>query len=413
LNFLWEKTVGGKMREKQITRRRFLKDFTLTCTYGSFGVQALAARQVWGKPTKGVGSKESATMEYRTLGKTDLKVSALSFGVMRLSEPSVLFQALDMGINYFDTAHVYQNGNNEKMLGSVLKQYGRSNVYIATKILPYYKQFGSKQLNNQKSMETLMEKSLTRLQTDYVDVLFLHSITDPEWPLHEEMIGFCQQMKKTGKARFVGISFHTTGQTYVDTVERTLEAGVYDIFLATLNFKSPPEHIQALNRARQKGVGIIAMKTQAGGYKAEAKPWLNQHQAALKWVLDNPFVDCAIPGMVNRQQLAENAGVIGKKIGWSDRKTLAAYYDAVKDRYCLRCGSCTASCKHKVDISTIHRCLMYWEGYQDFDLGRATYRRLAPTANALACMGCTAPTCNCINGIKISERMRHAHIHFT
>lgn len=401
------------MREKQLTRRRFLKDLTLTCTYSTFGVHTLAARNVWGKTPKGAGSKESATMEYRTLGKTGLKISALSFGVMRLSEPAVLFQALDMGINYFDTAHRYQNGNNEKMLGKVLKQYGRSKVFIATKIPPYYKRFGNKRLNHQKSMETMMEKSLTRLQTDYVDVLFLHNITNPEWPLHEEMLGFCQKMKKIGKARFAGISFHTTGQTYVDTVDRTLEAGFYDVFLATLNYKSPPAHIQALKRARHKGVGIVAMKTQAGGYKPEENISLNPHQAALKWVLDNQFVDCAIPGMVNRQQLAENAGVIGKKIGWSDRKTLAAYYDEVKDRYCLRCGSCTSSCKKQVDISTIHRCLMYWEGYQDFDLGRATYRRLPPTENALACMGCTAPTCNCSNGIKISERMRHAHIHFT
>ncbi|MBW2249000.1 MAG: twin-arginine translocation signal domain-containing protein [Deltaproteobacteria bacterium] len=86
------------MREKQLTRRRFLKDLTLTCTCSTLGVQALAARQVWGKPLKGAGSKESATMEYRTLGKTGLKVSALSFGVMRLSEPAVLFQALDMGL---------------------------------------------------------------------------------------------------------------------------------------------------------------------------------------------------------------------------------------------------------------------------------------------------------------------------
>jgi predicted aldo/keto reductase-like oxidoreductase len=405
--------MEGKMREKQFTRRRFLKDLTLTCTCSTFGVHTLSARHVWGKPSKEARSKESATMEFRTLGKTGLKVSALSFGVMRLSEPSVLFQALDMGINYFDTAHSYQNGNNEMMLGSVLKQYGRSKVFIATKIIPYYKEFGIKQLNNQKSMETMVEKSLTRLQTDYVDVLFLHNIENPEWPLHEEMLGFCQNMKKTGKARFAGISFHTTGQTYVDTVERTSEDGVYDVFLATLNFKSPPEHIQALKRAREKGVGIVAMKTQAGGYKSEAKPTLNPHQAALKWVLDKPFVDCAIPGMVNREQLAENAGVIGKKMGWSDRKTLATYYDAVKDRCCLRCGGCTASCKKRVDIATIHRSLMYWEGYQDFDLGQATYRRLPPTENALACMDCTAPTCKCSNGIKISERMRHAHIHFT
>jgi hypothetical protein len=376
-------------------------------------MHVLTARHVWGKPLKGAGSNKLVPMEYRTLGKTGLKVSALSFGVMRLSEPAVLFEALDMGVNYFDTAYKYQNGNNEIMLGKVLKQYGRSKVFVATKIPPYYRHPGTKLLNDQKSMETMMEKSLTRLQTDYVDVLFLHNISDPEWPVHDEMLGFCQKMKKAGKARFVGISFHTTGQTYVDTVDRSLEAGFYDVFLATLNYKSPPAHIKALQRARDNGVGIVAMKTQAGGYKPGAKPSLNPHQAALKWVLDKRFVDCAIPGMVNRQQLAENAGVIGKKIGWSDRKTLAAYYDAVKDRYCLRCGSCISSCKKQVDIANIHRCLMYWEGYDDFDLGRHTYQRLSTAENALTCMDCTAPTCHCINGINIWERMRHAHLHFT
>lgn len=401
------------MTLKKLTRRRFLKDLTLTCTCGSLCIHTLAARHAWAKTNKESTSKAPAAMEYRTLGKTGLNVSALSFGVMRLTDPAVLFQALDMGVNYFDTAHRYQNGNNEKMLGKALKQYGRSKVFVATKIPPYKKRLGIKVLNNQKAMEAMMEKSLKRLQTDYVDVLFLHNISNSDWPVHDEMLDFCQKIKKSGKARFVGISFHTSGRLYVETVDRALSADFYDVFLATLNYMSPPEHIAALKRAHQKNVGIVAMKTQAGGYNPDANKSLNPHQAALKWVLDCSYVDCTIPGMVNRQQLAENAGVIGKKIGWSDRKTLTAYYDAVKDRYCLRCGGCTSSCKNAVDISTVHRCLMYWEGYADFDLGRTTYRRLSSAGSAQACMNCSRPTCKCINGIKISERMRHAHVHFT
>jgi hypothetical protein len=401
------------MTEKQLTRRKFLKDITLGCTCSGLGMHTLAARRAWGKAHQVVGSNKSAPMEYRTLGKTGLKVSALSYGVMRLTEPAVLFQALDMGINYFDTAHRYQSGNNEKMLGQVLKEYGRQKVFVATKIPPYQKRLGMKVLGEQKSMATMMEKSLRRLQTDYVDVLFLHNITDADWPLNDEMLGFCQKMKTSGKARFVGISFHTSGRLYVDTVDQALTTDFYDVFLATLNYKSPPEHIAALKRARQKNVGIVAMKTQAGGYTPQANQTLNPHQAALKWVLDNGFVDCAIPGMVNRRQLAENAGVIGKKVGWKDRKTLASYYDAVKDRYCLRCGSCTVSCKKAVDIPTVHRCLMYWEGYADYGLGRATYRGLSADESALACVSCLEPICKCVNGINISDRMRHAHVHFS
>jgi len=401
------------MTAKRLTRRRFLKDLTLTCTCGSLCIHTLAAPHARAKAQKDYAPKAPATMEYRTLGKTGLKVSAVSFGVMRLTDPAVLFQALDMGINYFDTAHRYQNGNNEKMVGKALKQYGRSKVLVATKIPPYRKRLGMKNLNDQKSMEAMLDKSLKRLQTDYVDVLFLHSITNAAWPAHDEMLGFCQKMKQTGKARFVGISFHTSGRLYVETIDRALSADFYDVFLATLNYMSPPEHMAALKRARQHNVGIVAMKTQAGGYNPEANKTLNPHQAALRWVLDRTYVDCAIPGMVNRRQLAENAGVIGKKIGWSDRKTLAAYYDAVKDRYCLRCGSCTSSCKKAVDIASVHRCLMYWEGYTDFELGRATYRKLLPAGSARACMSCSKPTCKCVNGINISERMRHAHFYFT
>ncbi len=401
------------MTTKALTRRRFLKDLTLTCTCSGLCLHTLAAQRAWGKTHPVAVADKPAPMEYRILGKTGLKVSAVSYGVMRLTEPAVLLQALDMGINYFDTAHRYQNGNNERMLGKVLKDYGRHKVLVATKIPPYKRRLGVKVLGDPKSMETMMEKSLQRLQTDYVDVLFLHNITDANWPLHEEMLGFCQKMKTSGKARFVGISFHTSGQLYVDTVERSLAADFYDVFLATLNYKSPPEHVAALKRARQKNVGIVAMKTQAGGYTLPGNPALNPHQAALKWILDQKFVDCAIPGMVNRQQLAENAGIIGQKIGWSDRKTLAAYYDGVKARFCLRCGGCTASCQKGVDIAAVHRCLMYWEGYADFGLGRATYRGLLPAESAQACVTCLQPTCKCVNGINISDRMRHAHVYFS
>ena len=402
----------GKMTGKKLTRRRFIRNITAACTCSSLYVNALTPRYALGKPRKKYASKDRMEMEYRTMGRTGLKVSALSFGVMRLAEPAVLFEALDMGINYFDTAHSYQRGNNEKMLGDVLKQYGRKKVFIATKIPPYHKRLGMNRLNDQKSLEAKMEKSLRRLQTDYVDVLFLHNIKDPDWPAHDEMLSFCQKMKKTGKARFVGISFHSGGQTYVDTVDQALKTDVYDVFLATLNYKSPKAHIDALKRARKKNVGIVGMKTQAGGYEQGARESLSPHQAALRWVLDREFVDCAIPGMVNRHQLAENSGVIGMKMGWSHRKTLAVYYDGIKDRYCLRCGACSSSCKNAVDIHTIHRSLMYWEGYRDFELGRKTYRGLSNAENALACMRCSTPVCRCINGIKIWKRMRYAHTTF-
>jgi predicted aldo/keto reductase-like oxidoreductase len=404
-----EKGGGLAMAERQLTRRQFLKGVGVTCACSNLLINPFSSEAALGKDEPEESVKTAPNMEYRVLGKTGLKVSALSFGVMRLTDPAVLFEALELGINYFDTAHKYQNGNNEKMLGGVLKDYGRGKAFIATKIPPYRKRMGFERLQDTADMEKMMDKSLQRLQTDYVDVLFLHNISNADWPANEDMITFLEKQKKAGKARFVGISFHVEGRRYVDIVNEALKANFYDVFLATHNFKSPPEHTQALRLAQSKQVGIIAMKTQAGGYDKSVRGELNPHQAALKWVLDHDFVACAIPGMVNRRQLSQNVAAIGKKSGWSDRKVLDGYYAAIKDRYCVRCGACASSCSRHVDVPSIHRSLMYWEGYGDPELARVTYRRLSRDENAQACMSCSTPTCRCVNGIKIEERMRYAH----
>jgi len=397
------------MAKKTLTRRQFLKGVSATCACSNLLMNPFSPGTALGKEKERKGEKALPSMEYRLLGKTGLKVSALSFGVMRLTDPAVLYEALDMGINYFDTAHIYQKGNNEIMLGKVLKDYGRDKAFVATKIPPYRRRMGFKELQDTGPMEEMMDESLKRLQTDYVDVLFLHNIEKPEWPVNEDMLTFLEKQKKAGKARFVGISFHVEGRTYVRIVNEALKANSYDVFLATHNFKSTPEHIEALRLAHSRQVGIVSMKTQAGGYEKGVTGGLNPHQAALKWVLDHDLVACAVPGMVNRGQLQQNMAAIRNKSGWSDRKTLDAYYAAIKDRYCVRCGECASSCSRHVDVPTIHRSLMYWEGYEDLELARLTYGELSSKENAQACMGCVTPTCRCVNGMKIAERMRYAH----
>lgn len=402
------------MGAKEINRREFITELSVKLTGTGLLLKQLGARPTFGGEKPAPKKDKGAHMEYRALGKTGLKVSAVSFGVMRLKEPAVLLKSLDLGINYFDTAHGYQNGNNEIMLGKVAREYGRKKIYIATKIHPFHMQKTLSQefsLLERKEMDAMMDKSLQRLQTDYVDVLFIHNIMDKNWPLKEEVLAFLENLKKKGKARFVGISTHDP-RCYVDAVDNALKAKIYNVILAWINFKSPPEHAEALKKARKAGMGVVAMKTQGGGYKKGATASLNPQQAALKWVLDKDFVDCAIPGMVNNEQLLENVGAVGKKVGWSDRKVLHAYYNSVKQQYCIMCGKCFSTCASNVDINTVNRALMYCEGYRDFEQGRRTYLALSSRENGLSCMNCTSPTCHCLNGIKIAERMRYAHTLF-
>ena len=174
----------------------------------------------------------------------------------------------------------------------------------------------------------------------------------------------------------------------------------------------PPEEIEALRRARKKGVGIVAMKCMSGGYEgAPDSPLssLSPHQAALKWVLNHDFVDCAVPGMRNIEQIEENVGVVGKKMGWNDRKTLHAYQNSIKYQYCIMCGQCLSTCGNRIKITAINRALMYSEGHKDFEKGRRTYLKLSKRKSGLSCVNCTSPTCKCANSIRIAERMKLAH----
>jgi aryl-alcohol dehydrogenase-like predicted oxidoreductase len=334
---------GVAMTTKVINRREFMTEVGLKVAGTSLLLNQLSVRPAFAGKEPAPGKSKNPTMEYRTLGRTGLKVSAVSFGVMRLKEPAVLFNALDSGINYFDTAHGYQNGNNEKMLGKALKEYGRQKAFIATKAHPFYSQqqlAESYRLRDRKVMGEMIEESLKRLQTDYVDVFLVHNIMDKSWPSNEEVMAFVEKIKKEGKARFVGISCHDP-RVLVDVVDHVAKSTVYDLATVWFNFTSPPEHAEALRRAKKTNTGIVAMKTQMGGYEPGSTATLTPVQAALKWSLDQDFVDCAISGMVNNEQVAENIGVVGKKVGWSDRKTLSAHYNSIKHHYCIMCGKCT------------------------------------------------------------------------
>jgi len=197
------------MSTREINRREFITECSLKLAGASLLLKQTAARTAFGEEKKPKPKKKKEpNMEYRTLGKTGLKVSAVSFGTMRVREPAVLFKALDLGINFFDTAQDYPN---EDIIGKVAKEYGRKKVLIATKIYPFQtanKASGKYILHESKVLDLMMEDSLKRLQSDYIDVLYLHSAVDKNCLLNEDLLAFMEKLKKEGKVRFVGASLH-------------------------------------------------------------------------------------------------------------------------------------------------------------------------------------------------------------
>ena len=336
---------------------------------------------------------------YRTLGRTGLKITVVSFGAMLTPEPEVIRVAIEHGVNYIDTARKYMGGKNEETVGRAVKGM-RDQLYIATKTSP----------DSRTKAEIIrdVETSLRALGTDHIDVIQLHNLTGKERIFVAETREALTLLKKQGKVRFCGVTTHKNEvevlNALVDDPDR-----FFDTCLVKYNFKSDPAVTVAIDRAARAGIGIIAMKTLVGGYDSAGLGTLSSHQAALKWALQNPRVTAAIPGMKDVAQLREDIAVMGMPFAYADRRRLERYAEAIAPFYCNFCGACEGGCPGGVEISTVNRALMYADGgYRDLSLARATYGELPPAATAAACLDCSGCTARCVNGIDIRAKMERA-----
>jgi len=389
-----------------MNRREFLGETSkglLTATFALSSLDPLGLAGNWlaketrneGVPARQGKTGVSSSVELRRLGRTGLMVSAIGFGAMRTNNPAVLHRALDLGINYIDTAHCYQGGNNEKLVGQVIENR-RQDAFIATKV----------HISSQKEMIRSVESSLRSLRTDYLDIVQLHNLKKPEQVTNGEAMAALEQLRKAGKVRFVGVTTHENEATVLKSAART---GFYDVVLVKYNFRSSPAVREAIEIAEKAGLGIVAMKTQAGGYRSKEMGALSPHQAALKWVLGNKHVATTVPSMVTFAQVEENFKVMGTRLSWNDRKTLSLYARATDKVYCRLCGECRDTCPDMVAIPEVMRFLMYAEGYEDLPLGRSQYVSLAPDRRAAKCLQCKKCKARCVNGLNIAARMVRAH----
>ncbi len=335
---------------------------------------------------------------YRTLGRTGLKITTVSFGAMLTPESEVIRVALDHGVNYVDTARKYMDGRNEEIVGRALKGI-RDKVYVATKTLP----------TSMTKDEIIrdVETSLKTLQTDHVDVIQLHNLTDRQRAFSPQTREALLKLREQGKVRFFGVTTHKNQAEVLNALVDDPDH-FFDTALVAYNFKSDKEVGEAIARAGMAKLGIIAMKTQAGGYAAEAMGGISPHQAALKWALKNGHIAAAIPGMRDMAELREDIAVMGMPFELADEGILRRYNAAVESYYCSFCGRCEAGCPLGVEISTVNRSLMYAEGYRDRELAVSTYREIPRDASASACSDCPVCVARCVNGLDIRAMMKRA-----
>jgi aryl-alcohol dehydrogenase-like predicted oxidoreductase len=366
---------------------------------------------------------ESVGPTYRTLGKTGLKVTSLAFGCMTTSDPSVIKRAADLGINHFDTARVYQNGNNERMVGAALKGV-RQNVILSSKSVAKTK----------GELLADLDKSLSELGTDHLDIWYLHNRNEPE-EVTEDLLEAQRLAKQSGKIRFAGVSTHFN----MDRVLAHLaKLGQTDVVLTTYNFamrsvsaalNTDPDAPKAdmtgaIRSARKAGLGIVVMKVMAGGvsrvqrgdrvYGAdpqELRKRLGQPGvpvAAIKWALKNESVDTAIVCMTNHDELDENLRAMAAPYTGEDEKLLTAQLASIGPSYCRMCGSCGGVCEKGIPVPDVLRFLTYAEGYGQFALARERFLEMPKTARDARCRDCDSCGFRCAYGVAFRDALTHA-----
>ncbi|MDR1746874.1 MAG: aldo/keto reductase [Tannerella sp.] len=354
------------MKTKEVNRRDFLR-MSAAVGAGTLTFPTMAAATMRKKSVEQEGSK----FPIRTLGRTGIRVPILSMGVMKAENPNVVRAAYNSGITFFDTAHGYQEGRNETMLGGFFKGKPRDSFTVATKgkfDYPLKDQF-------EEDFTALLDLSLKRLQMDYVDIFYTHALNSIEKVTDKRIITLLQKFKADGKIRHAGFSTHARKPELIDA---GIEAGIYDVILLSYNFTldNLKETDAAIERAAKAGIGIVAMKTMAGGVEdADGKRKINA-QACLKWVWQNENVATVIPGFTNYDELEECVAAAGQPDLTPAEKEYLAMLCGKELLYCQQCGKCMEMCVEKLPVPDLMRAYMYAFGYKNASLSKETLLEL-------------------------------------
>ncbi len=365
-------------------------------------------------------------MQYRTLGQTGIKVSALGFGAMRLPvQPDrkvnraeavrVIHRAFDLGVNYIDTAFGYHGGESEEVVGAALKGR-RDGITLSTKN-PYKQGSGAEWRKN-------LETSLRRLHVDCIDLYLFHylawkelsgAMTAPAGPVEE-----AAKARKEGKIRFLSFSCHDAPENMI----RCVDTGLFATLTCQYNLLDRANE-KAIAHAHAKGLGVIIMGPVGGGrlvapsefqklahVNAKSTP-----DIALRFVLSNPAVSTAMSGMNSIQQVEENCASASRPEPLTDEERLRIGEMLEKnkrlaDLYCTGCNYCMP-CPNEVQIPTNFRLMNYHRIYGLTEWARKQYRAISPTAwgenkgrKAEECKECGECEAKCPQKIEIMKQLK-------
>jgi len=342
-------------------------------------------------------------MQKKILGRTGWAVSVIGFGAIKLPRVGMkecgglLNRALDAGINFIDTADCY--GDSEEKIGQALKQR-RQEFYLATKV----------DERDGPGVRRKLERCLRRLRTEWIDLLLFHDVRGPEYEKIFNAGGLeeMERAREEGKISQIGISIHGS----LSMMKQAVESKVFSALMVAYS-AIDEDRLSAdlLPTAAAQGVGLIAMKPLAGGRLAQfpARGWDPQFfkgespaQLALRYVLSNPHITCAIPGMMALDELEENI-VVGRKPRELSAEEIRKFMEKAGEAgkgFCRNCGYCLP-CPEGIPIPDVFRYENYSRYYGLKDWARSQYGSLS--VNAQACSDCQQCLDNALMGFRFLQ----------
>jgi predicted aldo/keto reductase-like oxidoreductase len=432
-----------------ISRRSFL------VTGGATAAAATFAR--------GVGCEETTkprVVRYRTLGRTGFQVSDVSLGGSA-REANVIRYAYDRGINYFDSAESYGNGDNERALGEALQHMDRTKVFITTKL----------HIKPDDSLQSVLDrfsKCQERLRTEYVDALFIHGADRVDVLENRAFHDAVRRLKTDGRLRYAGVSCHGPrggeGDRMDDVLVAAAEDGRFDLMLVAYGFMNQQRGDRVLAACKANNIGTTAMKVSpgklevpsfdpenpsgdwdrlikrstrngmsreqavkmVGEYAAElgeaaerTRPLLEKNGVSdprelrvfsVKWVLSNPDMHTVCLRLTDFDGIDQFVPLSGTLLSRNESLALDDYRLAYSASTCrIGCNDCAASCPHAMPVSTIMRYGYYFTEHGLEKDAMTRYARLAGRDGS-NCASCSAPCAGaCPHGVNIQASVLRAH----
>ncbi|MCM1298074.1 MAG: aldo/keto reductase [Firmicutes bacterium] len=352
----------------------------------------------------------------------NISLSALGMGNMRLplredlegkpidrqKAQEIIDFAMDKGINYYDTAYVYNNGDSERFLGEAMSKYKREDFYLATKF----------NIGANPDYRAVFEEQCKRLNTEYFDFYLVHAVMDHNFKKYEESgcIEYFKELKKQGRIKYLGFSSHGSPQT----LRYFRDLNDWDFIQLQLNYYdyiygSAKEEYEICT---EKGIPVVVMEPVRGGRLAELTPEANRllksaHPDwsiaawAFRWVKSLPNVQVVLSGMSDMEQIRDNINTFSDAAPMSeeDRELLTRACGLFRQQMqvaCTKCRYCCDDCPAGIDIPDV---LMKYNEYKlNGDWALEGLRKSAAPGPA-DCVGCKKCTGHCPQSINVPEIM--------